>query len=186
MAEVAEVLLPIGLQLRFALFGLECAFGVSFDGVECERVFRDAAEDQVSARQYLLFQSARLVVSGRVDEYEPETIWLRVQGKAGVGEVLRQVVAGAEFHAFRFCRSPEIANRAAPGGPPAQLADRSPCCAVVTSRVYRIGRVVFGSRWCLNMPPTPDETCTVYVALLEEGTPVLRPVEAECIGPGLF
>lgn len=106
MAEVAEELLPIDTTLRFALFGLECALGVSFSGIECERVFRDAAEDQVSAKQYVLFESPRFVVSGRVDEYEPESIWLRVQGKSAVAEVLRRVVEGAKVHAFRLRQLP--------------------------------------------------------------------------------
>ena len=102
MAEVAEELLPIDTKLRFALFGLECALGVTFNGVECERVFRDATENQVSAKQYVLFESPRIVVSGRVDEYEHASIWLRVQGQRGVAEVLRRVVEGSEFHAIRL------------------------------------------------------------------------------------
>lgn len=105
MAEVAEELLPVDATLRFALFGLECALGETFNGVECERVFRDAGEDQVSAKQYVLFESPCIVVSGRVDEYEPESIWLRVQGQRGVAEVLRRVVEGAEFHAVRLRQS---------------------------------------------------------------------------------
>ena len=105
MAEVAEELLPVDTKLRFALFGLECALGVTFNGVECERVFRDAGENQVSAKQYVLFESPRIVVSGRVDEYEPESIWLRVQGERGVAEVLRRVVEGSEFHAVRLRQS---------------------------------------------------------------------------------
>jgi len=31
-----------------------------------------------------------------------------------------------------------------------------------------------------------DETCTVYVALLDEGVAVWRPVAAERVGPDLF
>lgn len=102
MAEVAEELLPINTTLRFALFGLECAIGISFNGVECERIFREAAENQVTAKQYVLFESRRLIVEGRVDEYEPESIWLRVQGELGIAKVVRQVVDGAKSHALRL------------------------------------------------------------------------------------
>jgi hypothetical protein len=102
MAEVAEELLPVDLRLRFALFGLECALGVSFAGAECERVFRDAAEDQVSAKRYTFFESPCLIVSGRVDEHEPESVWVRVEGGRGVSETLRRVAKGAEFQAFRL------------------------------------------------------------------------------------
>jgi len=107
MAEVAEEFLPIDTTLRFALFGLECALGISFNGVECERIFREAVEDQVSAKNYLLFESRRLVVSGRVDEYEPESIWLRVQGDFGDGEVVKRVVDGAKVHALRLPQQAE-------------------------------------------------------------------------------
>jgi hypothetical protein len=105
VAEVADERLTIDLRLRFALFGLECALGVSFDGAECERVFRDAAENQVSAKRYAFFESPRLLVTGRVDEYEPESVWVRVEGGRGVGELLRRVVEGAEFHALRLRES---------------------------------------------------------------------------------
>lgn len=101
MAEVAEELLPIDHRLQFALFGLECALGVSFAGAECLRVFRDAVEDQVSAKRYTFFESPRLAVTGRVDEYEPESIWVRVEGGRGCGEILQRVAAGSEFAELR-------------------------------------------------------------------------------------
>ncbi len=71
-------------------------------GAECERVFRDATDDQVSAKRYSFFASSRLAVTGRVDEYEPESVWLRVEGDRGVGEVLRRVAADSEFAAHRL------------------------------------------------------------------------------------
>jgi hypothetical protein len=114
MAEVAEELPPVDLQLRFALFGLECALGVPFAGAECERVFRDAAEDQVSAKRYTFFESPHLIVSGRADEYEPESVWIRVEGSRGVGETLRRVAQGAELQAYRFRQSCEDHRRAEP------------------------------------------------------------------------
>src|SRR5688500_3153579 len=107
MAEDSEELLLISLQLRFALFGLECAFGVSFDGVECERIFRDAADDQISAKHYVLFDSPRLVVRGRVEDCESDSIWLQIHGRRGSAEILRRVVEGSEFHALRLRKSLE-------------------------------------------------------------------------------
>lgn len=103
--EVAEEQLPIDLRLRFALFGLECVLGVSFSGAECERVFRDAKGDQVSAKRYTFFTSPRLAVTGRVDEYEPESIWIRVEGGKGNSEILRRVAADSEFAAVRLRES---------------------------------------------------------------------------------
>lgn len=107
MAEVDEELLPIDLRLRFALFASECALDVSFAGAECERVFRDGAEDQVSAKQYTFFESPCLVVTGRVNEYEPESVWIRAEGSRGIGELLRRVAEGAKFPACRFHESLE-------------------------------------------------------------------------------
>jgi len=107
MAEIADAILPIDLQLRFALFGLECALAESLDGVECERVFRDAAEDQVSAKQYLLFESTRLVVSARVGEYEPDLVRLRVQGERGTAELVKRIIENSAFHALRRRQSME-------------------------------------------------------------------------------
>lgn len=115
MAEVAEELLPIDTTLRFALFGLECALGISFNGVECERIFREAAENQVSAKQYVLLESRRLIVSGRVDEYESESIWIRVQGEPSIAAVMRQVVERSKSHAVRLCsNSRDSAMKTAP------------------------------------------------------------------------
>jgi hypothetical protein len=101
VVEAAEAQLTIDHRLQFALFGLECALGVSFAGAECLRVFRDAGEDQVSAKRYMFFESPRLIVTGRVDEYESDSIWLRVEGGRGCGEVLRRVVESSEFAEFR-------------------------------------------------------------------------------------
>lgn len=67
--------------LRFVLFGLQCACGVEFSGRECERVFSDSRDNQVSAKSYVFFDSARLCVTGTVEEYEPETLILTVRGK---------------------------------------------------------------------------------------------------------
>ena len=117
MVEVAEELLVIDHRLRFALFGLECAFAVTFAGAECDRVFRDAALDQVTAKRYKFFESPQLSITGRVDEYEPESVWIRVEGSRGIGEVLRRVAEGAELQALRLCQSLEARAEqdAAPG-----------------------------------------------------------------------
>ncbi len=98
--EIAEELLTVDLRLRFALFGLECAFGVSFAGAECERVFGDATADQVSAKRYTFFTSPHLSVTGQVDDFEPDTIRVRVEGKRGCGAILRRVVQASEFAVY--------------------------------------------------------------------------------------
>lgn len=101
MPKNAEELVSIDMQLRYALFGLECALGVSFSGTEWERVFRDAELDQVSVKEYLFFESSSLTVTGRVDAYEPESIWLRIEGSQNHTEVLQRVVDGAKYAVLR-------------------------------------------------------------------------------------
>jgi hypothetical protein len=103
VAEVAEAWVTIDGRLRFVLFGLECTLGVGLDTLACEKVFRDAREDQVSVKEYTLHESAGLLVTGRVDEYEPEQIRVRVEGRRGVRLLLGRVVERAEAH-FRRMR----------------------------------------------------------------------------------
>jgi hypothetical protein len=80
MQERAEEFVPIDLTLRFVLFGLECALGVGLSAPEAERAFREAAEDRVSAREYVFHESGKLLITGRVDEYEPGVMRLHVEG----------------------------------------------------------------------------------------------------------
>jgi hypothetical protein len=102
MAIVAEELATIDNGLRFVFFGLEVAMGIYFSGVECERVFTDSEEDQVSAKRYLFHTSPSVVVTGRVDDYEPETIWLRIEGLRNADKILQSVIEGAKIHAARL------------------------------------------------------------------------------------
>jgi len=104
MKSNVEESLIIDTSLRFALFGLECAFGVTLDGVECERIFCDSIEYQISAKEYLLHNSPRLLIAGRVDDYEPEMIHLRVSGLSGAEAILKHVIEGAASHALRMHR----------------------------------------------------------------------------------
>ena len=48
-------------------------------------------------------------------ECEPESVWVRVEGSRGVGEVLRRVAVGAEFQAFRLRESLQQKRPAEPG-----------------------------------------------------------------------
>ena len=54
------------------------AWNVEFDSDEVERLFAESDEN-VSGGQYTFWASGRLSVSGRVDEYEPGTVWRSVQ-----------------------------------------------------------------------------------------------------------
>ena len=102
MSVVVEEAITIDNGLRFVFFGLEVAMCVYFSGVECERVFTDSDEDQVSAKKYLFHTSPSFVVTGRVDDYESETIWLRIEGLRNADKILQSVIEGAKIHAARL------------------------------------------------------------------------------------
>lgn len=105
MSESAEVLVPIDLELRFILFGLECAACVALSAPEAERAFREAIEDRVSAKDYVFHNSRDLSITGRVEEYEPEMIWVRVEGRREIAASLPGIVEAAGYHVARLRRS---------------------------------------------------------------------------------
>jgi hypothetical protein len=108
VAEIAEAWVPIDGRLRFVLFGLECALRVTLYPLVSEKVFRDAREDQVSAKEYTLHESVGLRVSGWVGEYEPDQVLVRVEGGRGVSDLLHQVVEEAEAHFVRLRDASEL------------------------------------------------------------------------------
>jgi len=66
-------------QLRQRLESLEKGLSVQFDPRVVEKIFFDAGEDQVSEKRYLILEGKKLRVSGYVQDYEPETICLRIE-----------------------------------------------------------------------------------------------------------
>jgi hypothetical protein len=107
VSEAAEALVPIDDGLRFVFFGLECALSIALCPLETERVFRDERADQVSAKAYTFYESPMLRVFGRVDEYEPESLFVRIEGRRDAGELLRRVVEGAESQSIRMRQARE-------------------------------------------------------------------------------
>lgn len=86
-------------SLRFFLFGLQCLLGVTFSGSLCDKVFQDSREDSVSEKAYSLHQGRRLKVTAWVEDYEPETIWIKVVGKA---VDLDSLAKAAGYESFRM------------------------------------------------------------------------------------
>lgn len=109
MRESAEEFIPIDLTLRFVLFGLECTMGVALSAPEAERAFREAGEDRTSAKEYVFHESADLIITGRVDEYEPDIIRLRVEGRRVRAAMLGPLVESAAYHVSRWRRAAENA-----------------------------------------------------------------------------
>ena len=64
---------------------MEKYFSIRVDNEIVEKVFKDAKDDHVTEKNYLIFQSkkslfkSKLKVIGSVDEYEPETICIEIQ-----------------------------------------------------------------------------------------------------------
>jgi len=85
------------------MFGLECALNVEFNPAEMERVFMDAKANQVQTKQYAFHQSKGLIVTGRVDGYEPESIWLRVESAKSLAPTLSSILERTRYRIFRTC-----------------------------------------------------------------------------------
>ena len=110
MTQTAKHLATIDPRLRFALFGLECALGVEFVVREVERIFHDAEADQVSAKEYQLFERNGSRVTGRVDECEPESIWIHVEG-GPVGQArLDELFERADYQVARLEKAANTAK----------------------------------------------------------------------------
>lgn len=91
MIEVAEELILIDNHFPGLLRALESALGVAFSTSELERSLSEAQSDRRSEKRYTFFDGASFSVTGQVDEYEPETIWIRVRGR-GAKALLQELI----------------------------------------------------------------------------------------------
>lgn len=73
-------LLVIDHRLRRFFSMLSDALKISVVESEIDRVFADAERDQVSQKSYCFVESNTWSLTGLVEEYEPETIWIRLSG----------------------------------------------------------------------------------------------------------
>lgn len=75
-----EILLNIDKQIGDVFGEIERYFKISLDKTIIKRILKEAEEDQVSIKEYLIFKGAKkifskqIIIQGIVDEYEPETI----------------------------------------------------------------------------------------------------------------
>ena len=77
----------INKELRTTLKEIQAFLGVTFNQAEVERIFSDAENDQVTYKTSILYKYSHLLfgdwlVEGIVEEYEPETIILQIQGRS--------------------------------------------------------------------------------------------------------
>lgn len=97
----ASILATIDERLRRTLFGLRCVLDVNLSGAEIERIFSDAQEDPVSAKDYTLFSGRSVEVQIHVDEYEPESAHIEVQSKTVSQERLESIHEDAGYDMIR-------------------------------------------------------------------------------------
>lgn len=80
-----KTLVNIDSDFRDIIDEIERYFSITLDKELIERIFRDAEGDQVTDKQYLIFQGEKkllggqMTIHGTVDEYEPETIWIELK-----------------------------------------------------------------------------------------------------------
>ncbi len=88
-AKTLHTLKLIGPELTGFIAEIERTFSIKVDAVVLKQVFTDSQTDSTSAKNYLLFEATKnlcksdLVITGKVEAYEPEAIWIEV---TGVGE----------------------------------------------------------------------------------------------------
>lgn len=95
-------LVTIDDQLRFVLFGLECALDAEFSVDVVEKIFADSKQNAVSQKHYTLWAAKRQGVTGQVNEYEPGDIWLTVQSPKPVRPPLAAIIERAKYHVYRL------------------------------------------------------------------------------------
>jgi hypothetical protein len=83
--KVFKALLTIDSSLLDFLRQIETHFSITIDNTIVEKIFKDAAEDQVTEKNYLIFLSKKIflkppmIIEATVDEYEPESIWITIR-----------------------------------------------------------------------------------------------------------
>ena len=64
---------------------IEKYFSITLGNEITAKIFTDAEDDQVSKKEYLIFQDKKkllgrqLIITGKVDENEPEDIWIEIE-----------------------------------------------------------------------------------------------------------
>lgn len=76
----------IGPELTGFIEEIERTFSIKVDAAVLKQIFTDAELGSTNAKSYLLFEASKnlcksdLVITGRVEAYEPEAIWIEVSG----------------------------------------------------------------------------------------------------------
>jgi hypothetical protein len=90
MRGMKRLWLNIDGKLPAALKELERELGVEFRAGVVSGILADCQSNPVDAKQYCLYESATLSVTGEVDEYEPDDIRIQVQ-RNGIAEFIHRI-----------------------------------------------------------------------------------------------
>ena len=80
-----KTLINIDSDLISFFSELENYFSIKLDKIIIEKIFKDAEDDQVSEKDYKIFEKERslfksqIQIIGKVDEYEPNDIWIEIK-----------------------------------------------------------------------------------------------------------
>jgi hypothetical protein len=100
MSPEATELLIIGDTLRYVLYGVCVVLRIDMRASEIERLFNASASGDSTAQSYEFHRSAHVVVTGRVDEYEPGSVWLSVAAAKFDEAELKRLVEAARQASF--------------------------------------------------------------------------------------
>lgn len=109
--------ISIGPELEQSLAAIRCCCDFPIDWIVLDQIMRHAEEDQVNSRRYILHDSRRFHLSATVEEFEPETVSLRLDRgrcKRFDSITLAATETGFNVHAYFLDR---------PGSPPGFLDD---------------------------------------------------------------
>ena len=81
-----RTVIEIGTKLRDFVRVIEERFPLTVDRGTIDKIFADADNDQVTQKEYSITSldrgrgKERIQIKGTVEEYEPETIWIDIEG----------------------------------------------------------------------------------------------------------
>jgi hypothetical protein len=95
--------ISIGPELEQSLAAISCCCDLLIDWVVFDQIMREAQENQVATKHYILHDSRRAQLSATVEEYEPETVLLRLdRGRCAQFDSITSAASkmGFDIHAY--------------------------------------------------------------------------------------
>jgi hypothetical protein len=93
-------LLTVDDTLRYLLYGVSVVLRIEMRASEIERLFAASASRDSTAQLYEFHRSPRVLVTGRVDEHEPESVWLTVVARKFDQTELTRLLEAARHASF--------------------------------------------------------------------------------------